>query len=204
MASETHVYELKLLSLSTLMRVGLKVYIQNCGLGVWKGDLEKKDARTIMVCYIEYVCTEPIPTSFSILECKISFKEKKTASSVEQKAVALSCKSLSWSFFFSSWEAMLVWVSHRISEWRAGFIKSPPALNTWVWRPLVSLVCHVTYAHAARSDSFSIFTSHPGGHGSTKTALHHEVLHPTALLPFVGVARVFSGHHRGKWQQTGI
>lgn len=120
-ASETHVYELKLLSLSTLMRVGLKVYIQNCGLGVWKGDLEKKDARTIMVCYIEYVCTEPIPTSFSILECKISFKEKKTASSVEQKAVALSCKSLSWSFFFQFLRGNAS-VSESQNFWMAGWV----------------------------------------------------------------------------------
>lgn len=96
---------------------------------------------------------------------------------------------------------ILVSVSHsEFFEWRAGFInlRQPSTheledhLSPW----------SVKRTHATRSHSLSILTFHPGGDRSTETALHHEVLHPTALLPVVGVPQLFSSHHRGKWEQT--
>lgn len=42
---------------------------------------------------------------------------------------------------------------------------------------------------------------HPdsGGHGSTATALHHEVLLPAPLLTAAGVPQLVGGHHGGEW-----
>lgn len=100
------------------------------------------------------------------------------------------------------WEVRLVWVTHRVFEWRAGFINlRQPSTREFGGH---SSLRSVTYAHAAKSDGFSILTFHCGGHGSTKTALHHEVLLPAALLPVAGVQRIFSCHHGGKWEQTGL
>lgn len=92
-------------------------------------------------------------------------------------------------------------MSHRVSEWRVGFInlRQPSKQEFGGHLSLRS----VTYAHAARTLSFSIFTFEPEGHRSTETATRHEVLLFTALLPVVGVPRILSSHHRGKWKQTG-
>lgn len=90
---------------------------------------------------------------------------------------------------------------YRVSEWRAGFINLCQP-STHEFGGHLSLRS-VRRAHAAGSVSFSIFTVHLRGHGSATTALHHEVLLLAALLPAAGVQRVFSRHHRGKWEQTG-
>ncbi len=96
---------------------------------------------------------------------------------------------------------MLVWVSHRVFEWQAGFINlRQPSAHEFGGRLFLR---SVTYEHTARFIRFSILTLHPGGRRSTKTALHHEVLLPAALLPVAGVPWIFSSHHRGKWEQTG-
>lgn len=116
----------------------------------------------------------------------------------------MSCQLLPWSCFWfcNSCEVILVWVSHRVSEWRAGFIN---LRQPWTheFEGHLSLLS-VTYAHAGRSVSISILTFHPGGHWSAKTALHHEVLLPTALHPVVGVPRIFGSHHRGLWEGLSV
>lgn len=106
-------------------------------------------------------------------------------------------QSLPWSVFGASvWWYWCEWVT--VSFLMAGWVyKPPPAFNTLVWRPFVQRSARHT--HATRFPSLSILTFHPGGNGSTDTALHHEVFHPTALFHVVGVPRLFSSHHRGKW-----
>lgn len=96
----------------------------------------------------------------------------------------------------------LVWVSHsQFFEWQAGFIKLRQP-STHDFRGHLSMQT-VTQADAARSHSDSILIFHLEGHRSTKTALHHEVFLPTALVPVVGVPRIIGSHHRGKWEQAG-